>query len=35
MTQFKAWQVLTYMKQFFTMKELDDDVKKYPTTSKC
>ncbi len=27
-TQFKAWQALTYMKQFFTMKELDDDIKK-------
>ena len=28
MTQFKSWQALTYMKQFFTMKELDDDIKK-------
>ncbi|MGA0395076.1 MAG: GldG family protein, partial [Rhodospirillales bacterium] len=34
MTQFKAWQVLTYMKQFFTMKELDDDVKKIPDNIK-
>jgi ABC-type uncharacterized transport system involved in gliding motility auxiliary subunit len=34
MTQFKSWQVLTYMKQFFTMKELDDDIKKIPDNIK-
>ena len=33
-TQFKSWQALTYMKQFFTMKELDDDVKKIPDNIK-
>ena len=33
-TQFKAWQALTYMKQFFTMKELDDDIKTIPDNIK-
>ena len=33
-TQFKSWQALTYMKQFFTMKELDDDIKKVPDNIK-
>jgi ABC-type uncharacterized transport system involved in gliding motility auxiliary subunit len=28
MTQFKPWQVLTYMRQFFSMRELSDDIRK-------
>lgn len=27
-TQFKPWQALTYMRQFFSMRELSDDIKK-------